>query len=138
VAQASVRQLPTIGQPAAAAAAPDENQSPTDSFAIGGSTDTSPSPSDYRNTLLRHLSNYRRYPTAGLGPRLSGTAHVAFTLNRSGELLAVWIQQGSGSDVLDTEALATVRRSQPFPAPPEDMPDPLTVTLPISFVPPSD
>jgi protein TonB len=86
--------------------------------------------------LLRHIAAFRRYPSAGLASRLSGTAHVTFTINRAGGLVAVWLQQTSGSDILDGEAIETIRRSQPFPAIPSDLPDPLTATLPVSFVPP--
>jgi TonB family protein len=107
-----------------------------EAFQIGGATDTASQASDFRDMLLRHISTFRRYPSAGLSARLSGTVHVAFTINRSGALLAVWLQQTSGSDVLDTEAIETIRRAQPFPAIPSDLPDPLTAMLPVSFVSP--
>lgn len=107
----------------------------SDTFTIGG-TPSANQTSDFRSVLLRHISDFRQYPAAGLGARLSGTSHVAFTLNRAGALLFVTIQQSSGSQILDDEAIATIRRSQPFPVVPDDLPDPLTVTVPVDFVAP--
>lgn len=105
-------------------------------FQIGETMDANAHNSDFRDILLRHIANFRHYPSAALAPRLSGTAHIAFTINRTGGLLAAWLQTSSGSDILDAEALETIHRSQPFPPIPSDLPDPLTATLPVSFVPP--
>jgi TonB family protein len=107
-----------------------------DAFTIGGSTSALAKSADFREVLLGHISNFRQYPAAGVGQRLGGTAYIAFTINRAGTLLAASLQRSSGNEILDGEALATIRRSQPFPNVPDDLPDPLTVTLPIAFVPP--
>lgn len=123
-------------QTARARLAPPSNTSASDNFTIGdaGSGEAHP---DFRAVLLDHIARFRRYPAAALGLRLQGTTQVVFTINRAGTLLAVWIAHSSGSEVLDTEALDTIHRSQPFPAIPDDLSDPLTAALPISFIPPS-
>lgn len=127
--------VPPTSTSTAPAPAPQDAAQPasSDAFTIGSGAEAQMRAPDYRETLLRHIANFRQYPAAALGARLNGTAHVAFTINHAGDLLAVWLQQSSGSQVLDAEALATIRRSQPFPTVPDDLPNPLTVTVPISF-----
>jgi protein TonB len=45
----------------------------------------------------------------------------------------VTLDRSSGSSLLDREALDTVRRAQPLPKVPADLPDPLTLTVAIEF-----
>lgn len=83
--------------------------------------------------LLAHLEKHRRYPAAARARRDQGVAHVRFTMNRQGKVLAVAILKPSGSAALDRAALDTIRRAQPLPAIPDDRSDPLELTVPVEF-----
>ncbi|HEY4078747.1 MAG TPA: energy transducer TonB [Rhizomicrobium sp.] len=109
----------------------------------GASTPAEPSapggaiPSDiadaFERALLEHIEPYRRYPSDAMGA--SGTVELMFTMDREGVITGVWIRQSSGSAALDREAVATVLRAQPLPHIPPELPDPLNITLPVSFNP---
>lgn len=45
---------------------------------------------------------------------------MSFCLDREGRVLDVRIERSSGSDALDREALASLRRASPAPAPPSN------------------
>jgi protein TonB len=109
----------------------------------GASAPTEPStpggaiPSDvadaFERELLEHIEPYRRYPSDAMGA--SGTVELMFAMDREGVITGVWIRQSSGSAALDREAVATVLRAQPLPHIPPELPDPLNITLPVSFSP---
>jgi protein TonB len=113
------------------------------SQSAGASTPAQPSapggaiPSDvadaFERALLEHIEPYRRYPSDAMGA--SGTVELMFTMDRGGVITGVWIRQSSGSAALDREAVATVLRAQPLPQIPPELPDPLNITLPVSFSP---
>ena len=64
----------------------------------------------------------------------SGTAQLAFSLDRQGKVTATRIVKSSGSAALDQETLELVRRAQPFPAPPAAMAGAqIDLTVPIRF-----
>jgi protein TonB len=54
-------------------------------------------------------------------------------MNRAGRLLGARILRSSGSPALDRAALETLRRAQPLPSIPEDMPDEVGLDLPVAF-----
>jgi TonB family protein len=58
---------------------------------------------------------------------------VYFSLDRSGRVMDSHIISSSGSSALDEEALALVRRSEPFPATPQELKDRVNLTLPDPF-----
>lgn len=74
----------------------------------------------YIAAIRGHLQKIKRYPSGreASQDRPAGTAHVRFTLRRDGVLLAAEIERSSGSMLLDSAALATVRRGN-YPAFPE-------------------
>jgi TonB family protein len=66
-----------------------------------------------------------------------GRVLVAFTIDRNGRLLESHIQKSSGSPTLDQAALDTVRREQPFPAPPPSVSprkEKISFVVPIIFL----
>ncbi len=64
----------------------------------------------------------------------TGTATVAFAIDRRGRLLASHIARSSGSPRIDQAALALLARASPFPDPPaEARDDALQFTVPIAF-----
>ena len=66
--------------------------------------------------------------------REEGIVYLTFSMNRSGQVLAANIARSSGSQALDAETLALVRRAEPLPLPPPEMAgDPITLTVPVRF-----
>ena len=83
--------------------------------------------------LVTHLERFKRYPVEARPAE--GIANVAFTLDRSGKVIASRIVKSSGSAVLDAAALDLVRRAQPLPvAPPETGDAQLSQVAPIQYV----
>jgi protein TonB len=96
---------------------------------------TSGSASAFRRTLLGHIARFRRYPPAAQSGQ-HGVALVMFAMRRDGAVSEVWVRTSSGHLLLDEAATETIRRAQPLPTIPPDLPDRLTVLLPVSFDPP--
>lgn len=87
----------------------------------------------YRDVLLAHIARYRQYPEDARLDRKEGTAWIRFLLDRDGKVLRVWIERGSGTASLDTEAAAAVRRATPLPPIPAGLPAQIDITVPIEF-----
>jgi protein TonB len=81
------------------------------------------------------LDRHKRYPAESLTRREHGTARVSFSLDRQGRVIESRIVQSSGAAALDEEALALLRRVQPFPVWPREVSagDHLDLTVPIAF-----
>jgi periplasmic protein TonB len=93
-----------------------------------------PSHGNWARRLVAQLNQQKRLPPGTLGE--GGTAKVAFRIDRSGNLLSATLVQSTGQAALDQEALAIVKRAQPFPAPPADIAEDhleFTFTVPIVF-----
>ena len=89
------------------------------------------SPATWKIELMAHLNRYKRYPS---GAASTGTASVAFTIARSGQVLSAHLIGSSGNPALDAEAVSLPRRASPVPAPPPDFGGgALTLTVPIHF-----
>jgi periplasmic protein TonB len=87
--------------------------------------------------LSVRLEAVKRYPARAHGER--GIAMVAFRIDRNGHVLSSRITRSSGSMVLDEEALATVKRADPLPAPPSGISDEmLTIETAIKYRLPAD
>ena len=88
----------------------------------------------WQKMLIDHLNRHKRYPDAARSRRAQGVVVVAFSLDRSGQLLASHVTKSSGSEALDEEAIAVLKRASPLPAPPDLIAAPmLDLTLPIQF-----
>lgn len=86
----------------------------------------------WQKALVAHLARYKRYPEQGNTPE--AVVSVAFTIDRKGNVVSSRIEKSSGSDVLDADALAMIKRAAPLPAPPAEVAaDDLTLVLPIRF-----
>jgi protein TonB len=86
----------------------------------------------WKKQIVTRLNASKRFPPGAMGQ--SGVAKVGFVLDRSGKLISRELMQSSGFSALDTEALATVDRAQPFPvAPPEIGDDTQKLAVPIVF-----
>jgi TonB family protein len=96
---------------------------------------TSPAPlsvADWKSQIIELIERNKRYPLSA--PRdEERVVQVFFSLDRRGRVMDSRIISSSGSSVLDEEALALVRRSEPFPPPP--LKAHVNLRLPIRFTP---
>jgi periplasmic protein TonB len=84
----------------------------------------------WRSEIVEKISSVKEYPEAARPA--SGTAIVAFSVNRSGEILGARLVRSSGSSLLDRAAVETVRRANPVPPPPAGVPGG-SFTIPLHF-----
>jgi protein TonB len=89
----------------------------------------------WQKRLTHQLNRHKRTLPAALSRYRGRVVVVAFTLDRSGKVIASHIAESSGLPALDGEALALLQRASPFPAPPDQLPG-LTFyfTQPITLV----
>lgn len=73
------------------------------------------SPAAYAKAVLKQVRAVKKKSGAG-----KGVVVVGFSIGKDGSLAGVQVLQSSGNDNLDAMALDHIRRSAPFPAPPED------------------
>lgn len=88
----------------------------------------------WQSLLLKHLQQFKNYPTEARERSEQGIVQLAFTIDRNGHVLARRIVGSSGHADLDAEVMALVERAQPMPAFPASMTeDKLDLTVPIRF-----
>src|SRR5882757_6856918 len=88
----------------------------------------------WRSQILALVERNKRYPDAARARREQGVTQVRFELDRNGMVGDARVLQSSGSDALDAEAIALLKRAQPFPAPPDTFAgNVVAVRLPIRF-----
>ncbi len=88
----------------------------------------------WQKALHLHLSKHKRYPGEARSQRIQGVVTVTFMIDSTGKVTNTRILKGSGSSLLDEEALAMLSRASPLPAPPEDTAaGALNLSLPIQF-----
>lgn len=73
------------------------------------------SPAAYAKSVMKKVRSTKKKTVSGA----NGTAVVNFTIAADGSLAGVSLAQSSGNAALDKIALDHIRRSAPFPAPPE-------------------
>jgi protein TonB len=87
---------------------------------------------DWKTRVVGLLERNKRYPSAANGEK--GVAQVEFRITRQGNVVSTRIVKSSGSAPLDQETLDLVRRVQPFPPPPPEMPGATVgLMLPMNF-----
>jgi protein TonB len=97
----------------------------------GGAPRVTPS---WQADLVRHLQQYKRYPSGAQGKREQGVVLLGFSVDRNGRVLTRRIVQSSGHADLDQEVMEMIVRAQPLPAFPASMTQPaLDLTVPIRF-----
>jgi periplasmic protein TonB len=89
----------------------------------------------FQQALSRHIAGFQRYPNAAKRDRLHGAVEVLFSMRRDGTLIGAWVKGGSGAAVLDNAAIDAIRRAQPLPAIPAELPEPLNIQIPLIFEP---
>ncbi|MFO1518206.1 MAG: energy transducer TonB [bacterium] len=65
--------------------------------------------------MRRRIERAKRYPTSARLQHLEGVVSLSFSIEPDGQVRALALVHSSGSDVLDQEALATVKRAAPLP-----------------------
>jgi periplasmic protein TonB len=87
----------------------------------------------FEQTLFRRIALFRRYPAAAREAKAQRTVGIAFTMRRDGKVLNAWVNTSSGTAALDQEAIDMVRRAEPLPQVPPELPVPFTINLPVVF-----
>jgi TonB family protein len=83
----------------------------------------------YQSSVLNRIAAAKRYPEAARERELRGVAVVRFTISASGQVAGAAVTQSAGDPILDSEAVATVRRASPFPPPPPGAPRTFSASL---------
>lgn len=112
---------------ATAAAAPPAPALPPAAQAGGIHSDS------WQARVLARLENYRSYPPGARARREQGVAQLQLRVDRQGRVLSARLQRSSGHGELDQAALATVRRAQPLPPIPPELPAELELLVPVEF-----
>lgn len=90
--------------------------------------------SSYQGTIIAHLARHKRYPEEARARGIRGRSLVSFTIDGSGRVTRAALAGRSGSDLLDRETEAMVRRASPFPPIPPDVGrTSMSFTAPVSF-----
>ena len=88
----------------------------------------------WHRKIALQVERHKSYPVTARARHQTGTAELAFTLDRNGKVLSSRVTRSSGVAALDQETIDTVRRAQPFPPPPPNMPgETFDFTVPIRF-----
>jgi protein TonB len=120
-----------VGQNGAGHSTENNTTNSGDSFTGGGLMGDS---QDYTATLLAWLEQHKEYPRMARNRRQQGTVMLYFVLDRQGRVSASRIEQSSGYQTLDAEALKMLERAQPLPAIPDAMPnETLELVVPVQF-----
>jgi protein TonB len=111
---------------AALAAAPTQGQmTPQNSSALA----------TWRSQIVAVIERNKHYPETSARRGEQGVAQVFFSLDRQGRVIDSRVVRSSGASALDEEALALLRRAQPFPpVPPEILGERVNLILPLRFV----
>jgi TonB family protein len=120
------------------AASAQQNPEPQSGVAPPAATAPSPPASvsspaaSWQQSLVARLARLQRYPPRARG--VQGVVSVAFSIDRHGNVVSSRIVKGSGSALLDAEALDLIKRAAPFPPPPAEIADSeLSFVVPIRF-----
>jgi periplasmic protein TonB len=88
----------------------------------------------WKPQIVALLERNKRYPEAAQHRHQQGIAQVFFSLDRQGWVIDSRVVRSSGASALDEEALALLRRAQPFPPPPGELPgERVDLSVPIRF-----
>ncbi len=73
----------------------------------------------YQDMVKQKIESCRRYPSWAKKQGFEGVSYITFTLLSSGMIQGIKIIHSSGFDILDEEAVSTVKRASPFKPIPE-------------------
>jgi protein TonB len=88
----------------------------------------------WQGALSAHLVRHARFPAAVRDHARDRQVLVRFRLDRRGNVISAAVAESSGSDPLDAEAEAMIRRASPMPVPPEQVTsEALDLVVPVRF-----
>jgi periplasmic protein TonB len=87
----------------------------------------------FQRALLSHIARYRRYPEGARRDQARGTVQLVFSMLRDGTVTDVRIASSSGYSLLDIAAIETIRKAQPLPRIPAELPESLNILVPVAF-----
>ncbi len=79
----------------------------------------------YQDAVKQRIQESRRYPGSAKRRRIEGTVGMGFTVLSNGTGQDIIVMNSSGSEMLDEEAVQTIRRAGPFPPFPKELRRPL-------------
>jgi protein TonB len=87
----------------------------------------------FQRALQSHIARYRRYPEGARRDQARGTVQLLFSMLRDGTVTEVRIASSSGYSLLDVAAIETIRKAQPMPRIPAELPERLNILMPVAF-----
>jgi len=78
----------------------------------------------YQDMVKQKIQEVRRYPLWAKKQEFQGVVHITFVVLSNGEVKNVIIKNSSGFNILNNEALATIKRASPFSPFPEGLKKP--------------
>jgi len=88
---------------------------------------------NYQKAVKEKIENCKRYPKWARKQGFEGTVHLKFTILSTGAVKDIKIIKSSGFNILDKEAISTVKRASPFPPIPKKI-NCSTLTIEVSLV----
>ena len=76
---------------------------------------------DYQKAVKKKIENCRKYPKWARRQGFEGKVHLKFTILSTGEVRDIKILKSSGFNILDKEAISTIKRASPFPPIPSEL-----------------
>lgn len=70
----------------------------------------------YKDAVKRRIQEARLYPEDARKEGTQGVAEVSFVILPDGSLKEIYLMKSSGREILDKEAVSTIKRASPFPA----------------------
>lgn len=89
---------------------------------------------NYSSLLSREFARHKQYPRLAQMRGWQGTAKVELHIDASGNAISSAINESSGFEILDKQALEMVRKASPLPQPPEALRGrEFTILVPVAF-----
>ena len=90
--------------------------------------------SNYSSLLSREFARHKQYPRLAQMRGWQGTAKVELHIDAGGGIVSIVINESSGFEILDKQALEMVRKASPLPQPPEALRGrEFTIIVPVAF-----
>lgn len=75
----------------------------------------------YQDMVKQRIENARKYPPSAKRQGIEGTVYINFVVLSNGLSQDIKIIRSSGSNILDEEAVGTIKRANPFPSVPKEI-----------------
>jgi len=76
---------------------------------------------NYQKAVKEKIEDCRKYPYWARKQGFEGTVHLKFTILSTGAVKDIKIIKSSGFNILDKEAISTIKRASPFPPIPSEL-----------------